>query len=154
MDFILGVRQIRGEMDIAPGRRLEVVLQNAGPTDLERSRRNLPYLARMAGIAPPQILAAGQTAPISAVALLGTLEILVPMAGLIEPTAELDRLAKRQRKVQGDLAKLEGKLANADFARNAPADVVAKDRLRMDELRTEIGQLNAQVARVNALRAE
>jgi valyl-tRNA synthetase len=85
---------------------------------------------------------------------LGTLEILVPMAGLIEPTAELDRLAKRQRKVQGDLAKLEGKLANVDFARNAPADVVAKDRLRVDELRTEIGQLDAQVARVNALRTE
>ena len=152
MDFILGVRQIRGEMDIAPSRKLDVLLQNAQPADIEYSNRNLPYLIRMAGIAPPRTLAAGQAAPISAVALLGSLEILVPMAGLIEPTAELDRLAKRQRKTQSDLAKLEGKLANTDFARNAPPDVVAKDRLRVAELRTEIGQLNAQVARVNALR--
>ena len=74
------------------------------------------------------------------------------MAGLIEPTAELERLAKRRRKVEGDLNKLEGKLANAEFARNAPADVVAKDRARLAELRTEIGQLGAQIARVDALR--
>jgi valyl-tRNA synthetase len=107
----------------------------------------------MAGIAPPQVLPQGEAAPISAVALLGTLEILVPMAGLIEPEAELERLAKRQRKAEADLNKLEGKLANAEFARNAPAEVVAKDRLRLAELRTEIGQLTAQVARVNALRA-
>jgi valyl-tRNA synthetase len=88
------------------------------------------------------------------VALLGTLEILVPMAGLIEPEAELERLAKRRRKVELDLNKLEGKLANADFARNAPAEVVAKDQLRLSELRTEIGQLDAQIARVNALRGQ
>ena len=50
MNFILGVRQIRGEMDIAPSRRLEVLLQNAGPTDLEYLARNLHYLVRLAGI--------------------------------------------------------------------------------------------------------
>jgi valyl-tRNA synthetase len=154
MGFIEGVRQIRGEMDIAPGRKLEVLLQNAGPLDVEYLGRNLPYLARLAGIAAPLILAARQAAPISAVALLGSLEILVPMAGLIEPTAELDRLAKRLRKAEVDLSKLESKLANADFASRAPADVVAKDQSRVSELRTEIRQLNAQIARVNALRAQ
>jgi valyl-tRNA synthetase len=153
MDFIEGVRQIRGEMDIAPGRKLTVLLQNSRPIDLEYANRNVRYLSRMAGIAPPQVLPQGEAAPISAVALLGTLEILVPMAGLIEPEAELERLAKRQRKAEADLNKLKGKLANAEFARNAPAEVVAKDRLRLAELRTEIGQLTAQVARVNALRA-
>ncbi|HEY3653936.1 MAG TPA: valine--tRNA ligase [Steroidobacteraceae bacterium] len=153
MDFIEGVRQIRGEMDIAPGRKLTVLLQNSRPIDLEYANRNVRYLSRMAGIAPPQVLPQGEAAPISAVALLGTLEILVPMAGLIEPEAELERLAKRQRKAEADLNKLEGKLANTEFARNAPAEVVAKDRLRLAELRTEIGQLTAQVARVNALRA-
>jgi valyl-tRNA synthetase len=154
MDFIEGVRQIRGEMDIAPGRKLPVLLQNAQVSDIEYANRNVHYLVRMAGVAPPQVLLPGQAAPISAVALLGRLEILVPMAGLIDPKAELERLAKRQRKAETDLNKLEGKLANADFARNAPADVVAKDRLRLSELRTEIGQLTAQAARVNALRAE
>jgi valyl-tRNA synthetase len=154
MGFIEGVRQIRGEMDIAPSRKIDVLLQNATPIDIEYANRNVHYLtpARLAGISALRSLPAGEAAPISAVALLGTLEILVPMAGLIEPTAELERLVKRHRKVEVDLNKLEGKLANAEFARNAPAEVVAKDRARLAELRTEIGQLGAQIARVEALR--
>jgi len=154
MGFIEGVRQIRGEMDIAPSRKLDVLLQNAGPNDVEYLSRNLAYLTRLAGVAAPVCLAPGQAAPIAAAALLGRLEILVPMAGLIDPAAELERLAKRRRKAQSDLDKLQGKLANEEFARNAPAEVVAKDQLRLAELRTEIGQLAAQVARVNALRSQ
>ena len=153
MDFIEGIRQVRSGMDIAPSRKLDVLLQNAGATDRERLQRNLPYLVRLAGIAPPRVLEPGETAPIAAVALLGGLEILVPMAGLIEPEAELERLAKRQKKVEVDLDKMSAKLANADFARNAPPEVVAKDEQRLAELRTEMNQLTAQVARVNALRA-
>jgi valyl-tRNA synthetase len=154
MGFIEGVRQIRGEMDIAPSRKLDVLLQNAGPTDLEYLGRNLAYLTRLAGIAAPVCLAPGQAAPIAAAALLGRLEILVPMAGLIDPAAELERLAKRLRRAQTDLAKLQGKLGNAEFTRNAPPDVVAKDQMRVTELRTEIEQLTAQVARVNKLRGQ
>ena len=154
MDFILGVRQIRGEMDIAPSRKLDVLLQNADATDALYLQRNSTYLMRLAGIASAQVLQAGQSAPISAVALHGKLEILVPMAGLIDPTAELDRLAKRQRKAEVDLSKLHAKLGNSDFVKNAPAEVIAKDQQRLTELRMEIDQLTAQVARVNALRAQ
>jgi valyl-tRNA synthetase len=152
MDFILGVRQIRGEMDIAPSRKLEVLLQNAGARDVEYLKRNLAYLMRLAGVEPPRVLAAAEAAPISAVALLGNLEILVPMKGLIDPIAELDRLAKRLRKAEIDLIKLEAKLGNRQFAQNAPPDIVAKDQQRLEELRTEIGQLSAQTARVMKLK--
>jgi len=152
MDFILGVRQIRGEMDIAPSRKLEVLLQNAGSQDAEYLERNLHYLMRLAGVEAPRVLAAGEAAPIAAVALLGNLEILVPMKGLIDPTAELDRLAKRLRKAEVDLIKLEAKLGNSQFAKNAPPDIVAKDQQRLEELRTEIGQLSAQTARVTKLK--
>jgi valyl-tRNA synthetase len=152
MDFILGVRQIRGEMDIAPSRKLEVLLQNASAADTEYLERNLHYLMRLAGIQTPRVLAAAEAAPIAAVALLGNLEILVPMKGLIDPTAELDRLAKRLRKAEVDLSKLEAKLSNSQFAKNAPPDIVAKDQQRLEELRTEIGQLSAQTARVTKLK--
>jgi valyl-tRNA synthetase len=152
MDFILGVRQIRGEMDIAPSRKLPVLLQNAAPRDAEYVARNLPYLCRLAGIEPPRMMAPSEAAPISAVALLGALEILVPMAGLIDPAAELDRLTKRLRKAEVDLRKMDSKLGNGDFAQNAPADVIAKDRQRLADLRIETGQLAAQIARVTALK--
>jgi len=152
MDFILGVRQIRGEMDIAPSRKLEVLLQNAGSLDAEYLGRNVHYLMRLAGVETPRVLAAGEAAPIAAVALLGNLEILVPMKGLIDPTAELDRLAKRLRRAEVDLIKLEAKLGNSQFAKNAPPDIVAKDQQRLEELRTEIGQLSAQTTRVTMLK--
>ena len=151
MNFILGVRQIRGEMDIAPSRKLDVLLQGAGPLDLEYLGRNQAYLTRLAGIAEARVLAPGEPAPIAAVALLGNLEILLPMAGLIDPKAELERLAKREHRAAQEFTKLEAKLANGDFAKNAPAEVVAKDQQRLSELSTEIGQLAAQVARVKKL---
>jgi valyl-tRNA synthetase len=152
--FIEGVRQIRGEMDIAPSRKLEVLLQNASPRDSEYLGRNLAYLMRLAGVEAPRLLAQAQAAPISAVAFVGALEILVPMAGLIDPTAELARLSKQLVKAQNDFVKLENKLSNADFARNAPPEVVAKDRQRLADLRTEIAQLTAQIARVTHLKGQ
>jgi valyl-tRNA synthetase len=153
MQFVLGVRQIRGEMDIAPSRRLPVMLQNAGPGDVAYLDRNVKTLQRLAGIDAPRLLAAGEAAPIAAVALLGKLEILVPMAGLIDPAAERERLEKRRRKAEGDLQKLLAKAANVEFARNAPAEIVAKDAARIVELETEIGQLERQAERVRALLA-
>jgi valyl-tRNA synthetase len=153
MDFILGIRQIRGEMDIAPSRKLPVLLQNANARDLECLSRNLQYLTRLAGIEAPRVLETG-AAPISAVALLGAMEILVPMAGLIEPEAELERLTKRLRKAEADLNKMQGKLRNADFARNAPPEIVAKDEQRVSELRTELSQLSAQIATVRRLKGQ
>jgi valyl-tRNA synthetase len=152
IQFIEGVRQIRGELDIAPSRKLEVLLQNAASKDFEYLGRNLHYLTRLAGVLAPRALGPAQAAPISAIAFVGTLELLVPMAGLIDPAAELDRLAKQQRKADADLKKLEEKLGNASFAKNAPAEVVAKDRQRLDELRLEINQLATQIARVTALK--
>ena len=154
MNFILGVRQIRGEMDIAPSRRLDVLLQNAGPADREYLERNRQYLSRLAGIAEPRVLAPSEAAPISATALVGSLEILVPMAGLIDPKAELERLTKRRRRAETEFGKLQVKLSNEEFARNAPPEVVAKDRVRLSELSTEIEHLARQIARVEGLQAE
>jgi valyl-tRNA synthetase len=152
MEFIQGIRQIRGEMDIAFSRKLDVLLQNSNPRDIEYLDRNLHYLTRLAGVESSRLLGQAEAAPISAVALLGTLEILVPMAGLIDPAAELARLLKRQNKADVDFKKMQSKLSNSEFAQNAPADVVAKDRQRLSELRIEIGQLAAQIARVTALK--
>jgi valyl-tRNA synthetase len=149
--FVEGVRRIRGELDIAPGRKLPVLLRNAGSEDTAYLPRNLHYLNRLAGIETPRVMEPAEAAPISAVAFVGRLEILVPMAGLIDPAAELERLAKQRRRVDADLQKLEAKLGNADFAAHAPAEVVAKDRQRALDLRVELEQVAAQITRVSAL---
>jgi len=153
MDFILGVRQIRGEMDIAPARRIEVLLANASDADLARLARTRHWLERLAGIGSLRALGSGEREPESAVALLGELRILLPMAGLIDVAAETARLEKRIAKLRQDLAKAEAKLANASFLANAPATVVTQERVRLAEFTAELSQLDAQLARVRQLPA-
>jgi valyl-tRNA synthetase len=151
MDFILAVRRIRGEMDIAPGRRFPVLLAGATAADLERLARTRHYLERLANVDGLAPLPAGAPEPESAVALLGTLRILVPMAGLIDVAAEAARLAKRLAKLRADLARTEAKLGNASFVANAPPAVVAQERARLAEFGREAQELDAQLARVRRL---
>ena len=149
--FILAVRQIRGEMDIAPSRKIPLLLQNAGARDAALTGKHFAWLARLAGLESIKQLAAGEAAPESATAIVGDLTLLVPMAGLIDPKAEIERLGKKIAKNDSDIGKLKGKLGNENFVRNAPAEVVAADRARVAELEAQNAGLAAQLARVRRL---
>ncbi|MGD8574423.1 MAG: valine--tRNA ligase, partial [Gammaproteobacteria bacterium] len=151
MEFILGVRRIRGEMDISPSRPLPVLLQHAGADDLRRLDAQRDLLASLARLESIRVLDADEQAPQSAVALLGDMQILVPMAGLIDKDAELVRLAKQLEKLDGDLSRAQAKLANEQFIANAPAAVVDKERQRAAEISRSIEQLREQVARIEAI---
>ncbi len=152
MDFILGVRRIRGELDIAPSVPFALRLQSASALDLERYARNEAAIRRMAGVSGAMPLAAGEAAPQAAAAHVGELGILVPMAGLIDVDAELARLDKRRAKVEQELARASAKLGNASFVQNAPAAVVAEVQERVLEFKRELAQLAGQQERVASLR--
>src|SRR5262249_47010373 len=122
--FILGLRQIRSGLDIAPSKKVPVILENATAADVARCERHRPYLDRLAGIDSLTVLASGATAPIAAPAIVGEMTVLVPLAGLIDPKAEVERLTKRIAKVEDDLRKTAVKLGNENFVRNAPPAVV------------------------------
>ncbi|HEU5134926.1 MAG TPA: valine--tRNA ligase [Steroidobacteraceae bacterium] len=149
--FILAVRQIRGEMDIAPSRKIPLLLRNAGGRERALVEKLFAYLSRLAGLETVKLLADGEAAPESATAMLGELTLLVPMAGLIDPKAEIERLTKRITRNESDIAKLKAKLGNENFVRNAPPDVVAADRARMAELEAQNVSLAAQLERVRRL---
>ncbi len=150
--FILGVRQIRSGMDIAPSRKLPVLLQNASAEDLARVQKHAAYLERLAGLESITPLAAGASAPQSATALVGELTILVPMAGLIDADAEIDRLTKSIAKIRDNHGKISKKLANENFVKNAPPDVVAQDRERIADFDRQLASLEAQLERVRSLK--
>ncbi|MCZ8130678.1 MAG: valine--tRNA ligase [Steroidobacteraceae bacterium] len=151
MDFVLGIRQIRGEMDIAPAKRFDVRLANASAADLARLARLRPYVERLANVGTIVPLAAGEAEPESAVALLGQLRILVPMAGLIDVAAEIARLDKKLAKVRQEIAKASAKLGNARFVDGAPAEVVAQERGRLADFSREAEQLEAQLGKLRRL---
>jgi valyl-tRNA synthetase len=149
---ILGVRQIRGEMNISPGRRIPLLLRDASAQEQDCAQRHRALLGRLAGLESLRLLAPGETAPQAAVALVGELALLVPMAGLIDAAAEAERLGKLLTKAQADLKKTQAKLTNENFVRNAPAEVVALERERERELTRTAADLGAQLALVRGMR--
>ena len=148
--FILGVRQIRGEMDISPGKPLPVLLQDASGTDQSRADTYAPLLARVGRVESITVLGADEP-PASATALLGDMRLLVPMKGMIDVDAERARLQKQQEKLKVELQRAHGKLGNEKFVNNAPADVVAKERQRAAEVEKTIAQLAEQIAKLDEL---
>ncbi|MBT8131973.1 MAG: valine--tRNA ligase, partial [Gammaproteobacteria bacterium] len=149
--FILGVRQIRGEMDISPAKPIPVLLQDWHADDRSKLEDHRLYLQSLARIAELRLLGAEEEAPPSATALQGSMKILVPMAGLIDPVAELTRLQRRRDKTEKDLSVSEKKLQNPNFVDNAPAEIVAELRDRVQKLQTLLGQIETQITRVREL---
>jgi valyl-tRNA synthetase len=150
-NFILGVRQIRGEMDIPPGKPLPVLLQDVDATSQRRLTEHARYLREIGRLESISPLPTDQQAPPAATALLDGLRILVPMAGLIDVAAERQRLNKNLDKTRNDLQRVDGKLANSKFVDNAPAAVVSKERERAAALADRLAQLEAQLARLETL---
>ncbi|WP_370051836.1 valine--tRNA ligase [Neptunomonas sp.] len=125
---IVGIRNIRGEMNISPAKDLDILISNGSAEDQRRLEENRTFLTKLAKLSSITWLNAGDEAPMSATQLVGEMEVLVPMAGLIDKDAELARLKKEMEKLGKDVARVEGKLNNAKFMANAPEAVVAKEQ--------------------------
>lgn len=150
-EFILGVRRIRGEMNIAPGKKLSIMVENASSEDIQRIERNSTFLKFLAKLENIEVLAAGQEAPESAISLVGEMKLLVPMAGLIDKDAELARLTKEMDKIRKDLEKSENKLNNPNFADKAPEAVVNNEKERVEEFKVALNQLQEQFDKISKL---
>jgi valyl-tRNA synthetase len=148
---ILGLRQIRGEMDISPARRLSVLVQSASSADAARFTQHAALLSRLAGIDSTRLLTANETAPPSASAVVNNLTLLVPMQGLIDPAAELARLKKKQEKNDQEITRARAKLANPNFVDHAPPEVVATERERIAQFEQISQSLARQIGVVQGL---
>jgi valyl-tRNA synthetase len=149
-EYILKVRQIRGEMNIAPSRRIPLLLRDADDTARVLAQQYSHYLARLAGLESLTVMQPGDAEPVSASAAVGGTTLLVPMEGLIDAAAEIERLSKVIAKNESDVAKLAAKLANPGFMKNAKPELVAADQARIAEL-TAHANLKRQLERVRRL---
>ena len=98
-----------------------------------------------------RVLADGEEAPLSATALVGDLQVLVPMAGLIDKDAELARLDKEIARFDGEVKRVGGKLGNAGFVDKAPAEVIEKERAKLAEAEQAKARLLEQRERIASL---
>jgi valyl-tRNA synthetase len=148
MQFITGVRSIRSQMNIAPKKQLPVLLKDAQTEDRRRLENNRNFLARLANLATIELL--DSEAPASATALVGKMEILIPLEGLIDKEAEIARLNKEMGKLEKVIKQSSGKLANENYVAKAPADVVAKERQKLEEMQQAYQQLEQQLQALGA----
>ena len=151
MGFVLGVRRIRGEMNIEPGKRLPVLLQNGSDLDQMRMQTNRQVLQSVARLDKITWLTSNDSAPQAAIALVGNMKLLIPMAGLIDKHAEESRLAKEIAKKQKELERSQAKLANPKFIYKAPQSIVIKTQNNVLELQAAIDHLTAQQQQIAML---
>lgn len=149
--LMLGVRQIRGEMKISMAKRIDIIVANASAEDQRRLADFEPLLNKLAKLESVRVLAAGEEAPMSATTLVGEMEVLVPMAGLIDKDAELARLDKEIGRLEGEVKRVGGKLSNEGFVAKAPAEVLEKERAKLAEAEQALAKLVDQRQRIATL---
>jgi valyl-tRNA synthetase len=147
---IVAVRNIRGELGIAPGRQLPLLARKGSEGDRRRMREHRELLHALARLASSEWLE-GVDVPPAAAQVVGQLELLVPLAGVIDVVAERGRLAREGDKLAKDVERLATKLDNPGFTAKAPAEVVAKERARLAEITAIRDTLLAQLASLQGL---
>ncbi|WP_372821458.1 valine--tRNA ligase [Pseudomonas parafulva] len=150
-ELMVGLRNIRAEMNIGPGKPLPLFLKNANADDQRRLQENEALLKKLAKVETFTVLGEQDEAPLSATALVGDLQVLVPMAGLIDKDAELARLNKEIQRLQGEVQRVGGKLSNAAFVDKAPPAVIEKERAKLAESEQALANFTEQHARIAAL---
>ena len=149
--FIIAIRNIRGEMDISPSKELPVLLKNVNENDQRRLDENEQFLSSLAKLESITVLSDDEQGPASASAVVGDLSVLIPMAGLIDKAAELARLDKAIDKLEKDAAKTRGKLANENFVGKAPAAVIEKEKAKLADAESVLAKMQEQKEQIAAL---
>ena len=148
---IIGLRNIRGEMNIPPGKAIPVLLKNGNQQDQRRLQENRQFLMTLAKLEDINWLEDQQETPLSATALVDQMEILVPMADLIDKEAEITRLGKEVDKLSKEVNRISGKLSNANFIDKAPPEVVAKEQDKLVVQQQALAKLEDQLATIKAM---
>ncbi|MGB3460691.1 MAG: valine--tRNA ligase [Rhodanobacter lindaniclasticus] len=143
-----GIRRIRSEMNIPPGKTIPLLLADGDAHDRTRAAKFASQIAFLARTEAAQWIEAGAGEPAAAAAVVGGLRVLIPLAGLIDLGAEKARLAREIGRIEGEIRKCESKLGNANFVANAPAEVVAQERQRITDWNTTLAALREQAGKL------
>jgi valyl-tRNA synthetase len=152
-DVVTGVRNIRGEMDIAPGKRLPAKLQDGTVTDRKRFEQSATWVMTLAGLASLDWMDANEVleSNATATALVGQMKVLVPFGSLIDKQAEEQRLLREREKLEQNLTRARAKLANPSFVERAPKNIVEQEQRRAADFEAKVTELDKQLARIRDL---
>ena len=156
MTFLTGViraiRNLRTEMNCPPGKEVRVVFCGAD-TDLAFLREQEAYLRSLARVGVSEFRQAGDRPKGAATAVIGAMEIYLPLDDLVNLDEERARLAKEVGKVEDELARVQKKLANGDFLAKAKTEVVHKEREKATQFEEKIRTLRSSLEKIQEIQA-
>jgi valyl-tRNA synthetase len=147
VSLVSEVRAVRAEMNVPPSVQVPILLAGASGETLERAARWREIVARLARASDVGQLA-GEAPRGVAQAVVGEATVMLPLADVIDLSAERARLAKERDKALAEARKLAAKLGNADFVARAPEEVVEENRERLAAYEAEAARLDAALARI------
>ncbi len=148
MDLILAIRNIRGEMNIAPSLQISVIV-NVETRELgEHLEKSAGYAKTLARIKELRIGVSEAKPGSVATAVITGAEVYVPLEGLLDITQERDRLQKEIAKISKDIEVFSKKLSNKNFVDKAPKEVVEKDTAKLEEFKAKREKLEQSLKMV------
>ncbi|MBI2360799.1 MAG: valine--tRNA ligase [Deltaproteobacteria bacterium] len=149
-DVIRSVRNLRAELNLQPAREVPVILF-APPPELEFLRAHEPYLRALARVGAVDYLMKGDRPRGAATAVVGPVEVYLPLGGVIDPDEERQRLTREVTKLRDELALVHKKLANKDFLAKAREEVVHKQREKAEQIEEKIRALSRGLQRLEEI---
>ena len=149
--FILGIRKIRGEMNISPAKPLPCFVKSYSTRDQSYIDNNKTMLFALAKLDSVNLLSQDDEEPESAIALVGEMKILIPLAGLIDKGAERERLNKEIEKLAKLKSQFAAKLSNEKFIHGAPQAVVNNEKEKLASTENALKDLEQQLEKISKL---
>ena len=148
---IQSLRTMRSEMSISPAKKVPLYIRNATSMLKERIEKFEQIFKYLSKVTEINYLSDDDKAPVSATAVLGEIELLIPMADLIDKEAELARLSKEIAKLDKDISLASGKLTNPKFTDKAPVDIIAKEEEKLAQANQSKEKLMQHKERIESL---
>jgi len=134
LEAVTGIRNIRGELNISPSVKLPALIKTDLPAAENIVRDNANHIRVLAKLDRLETGRHLKKPGGSATSIRKSMEIYIPLKGVLNVSAEIDRLIKERMKIEVSLDTLNKKLLNDDFLRKAPQEIIEKEKTKHDEL--------------------
>jgi valyl-tRNA synthetase len=151
MGIINRVRNIRGEMNIAPSKKLKVLITSADRASLDLVEKSVVYVKTLANLDAVELSSGSEEPKGAATGVVGSMKVFVLLEGMIDIAGERARLEKELAKVSKDLSVVQKKLANSDFREKAAAAVVEKEEEKYRQFMEKHAVLEAAIGKLKQM---
>jgi valyl-tRNA synthetase len=146
MEVTRTVRYLRSEVQLPPGKKVQVIIKADSESSLQTLAAGEAVLQKLAGLEKLTVLRELPEQPKQALAaVVGDLEVYLPLQGLIDIEQEIKRLEKELQKLEAEVARAEGKLNNQGFLAKAPQQVVAAERAKAESYRLQRDKIRERI---------